>query len=147
MVIGRYREKMRRTFGVVFLSSPPSLPTAVLRFWFLCGWLCFFAVFLCTLLDTYQLVIIGIAVSCSNGLVNYFQEIARLLALEEATLSTDLQQGYALKSLTGIWWHRHKSCSRIRDGVIFVLLQHVAEFQRDVIQCFTIVSIGFLPSI
>ena len=29
------------------------------------------------------------------------QEIARLLALEEATLSTDLQQGYALKSLTG----------------------------------------------
>lgn len=29
------------------------------------------------------------------------QEIAHLLALEEATLSTDLQQGYALKSLTG----------------------------------------------
>lgn len=29
------------------------------------------------------------------------QEIANLLALEEATLSTDLQQGYALKSLTG----------------------------------------------
>lgn len=34
--------------------------------------------------------------SCS-----FFQEIAHLLALEEATLSTDLQQGYALKSLTG----------------------------------------------
>lgn len=35
--------------------------------------------------------------------VNLFsiQEIANLLALEEATLSTDLQQGYALKSLTG----------------------------------------------
>ncbi|MEQ2163900.1 hypothetical protein GOODEAATRI_001011, partial [Goodea atripinnis] len=32
---------------------------------------------------------------------NFFQEIANLLALEEATLSTDLQQGYALKSLTG----------------------------------------------
>uniref|UniRef100_A0A8C3QPV4 Ubiquitin protein ligase E3 component n-recognin 4 n=1 Tax=Cyanoderma ruficeps TaxID=181631 RepID=A0A8C3QPV4_9PASS len=30
------------------------------------------------------------------------KEIARLLALEEATLSTDLQQGYALKSLTGL---------------------------------------------
>uniref|UniRef100_A0A3B4FTU0 Ubiquitin protein ligase E3 component n-recognin 4 n=1 Tax=Pundamilia nyererei TaxID=303518 RepID=A0A3B4FTU0_9CICH len=31
------------------------------------------------------------------------KEIANLLALEEATLSTDLQQGYALKSLTGIF--------------------------------------------
>ncbi|XP_010769119.1 LOW QUALITY PROTEIN: E3 ubiquitin-protein ligase UBR4 [Notothenia coriiceps] len=30
------------------------------------------------------------------------KEIANLLALEEATLSTDLQQGYALKSLTGL---------------------------------------------
>ncbi|XP_069096233.1 E3 ubiquitin-protein ligase UBR4 isoform X5 [Pleurodeles waltl] len=30
------------------------------------------------------------------------KEIARLLSLEEATLSTDLQQGYALKSLTGL---------------------------------------------
>uniref|UniRef100_A0A672LG87 Ubiquitin protein ligase E3 component n-recognin 4 n=1 Tax=Sinocyclocheilus grahami TaxID=75366 RepID=A0A672LG87_SINGR len=30
------------------------------------------------------------------------KEIAHLLALEEATLSTDLQQGYALKSLTGL---------------------------------------------
>ncbi|XP_066493904.1 E3 ubiquitin-protein ligase UBR4 [Tiliqua scincoides] len=30
------------------------------------------------------------------------KEIARLLALEEATLSTDLQQGYALKSITGL---------------------------------------------
>ncbi|XP_013766248.1 E3 ubiquitin-protein ligase UBR4 [Pundamilia nyererei] len=30
------------------------------------------------------------------------KEIANLLALEEATLSTDLQQGYALKSLTGM---------------------------------------------
>ncbi|MEE6525819.1 hypothetical protein FKM82_026076, partial [Ascaphus truei] len=30
------------------------------------------------------------------------KEIARLLALEEATLSTDLQQGFALKSLTGL---------------------------------------------
>lgn len=38
------------------------------------------------------------------GLIAYSssQEIAHLLALEEATLSTDLQQGYALKSLTGI---------------------------------------------
>lgn len=71
--------------------------------------------------NTRQLVVIGIAVSCPNAIVNYFQEIARLLALEEATLSTDLQQGYALKSLTGIWWHQHKCCSRIRDGVIIVL--------------------------
>uniref|UniRef100_A0A673KP75 E3 ubiquitin-protein ligase UBR4 n=1 Tax=Sinocyclocheilus rhinocerous TaxID=307959 RepID=A0A673KP75_9TELE len=30
------------------------------------------------------------------------KEIAHLLALEEATLNTDLQQGYALKSLTGL---------------------------------------------
>ncbi|CAB1330311.1 unnamed protein product, partial [Coregonus sp. 'balchen'] len=30
------------------------------------------------------------------------KEIANLLSLEEATLSTDLQQGYALKSLTGL---------------------------------------------
>ncbi|XP_077460740.1 E3 ubiquitin-protein ligase UBR4 isoform X2 [Stigmatopora argus] len=30
------------------------------------------------------------------------KEIANLLALEEATLSTDLQQGYALKSFTGL---------------------------------------------
>ncbi|CAG03215.1 unnamed protein product [Tetraodon nigroviridis] len=35
-------------------------------------------------------------------LKNMSQEIANLLALEEATLSTDLQQGYALKSLTGL---------------------------------------------
>lgn len=73
------------------------------------------------MLDSRQPVVIAIAVSCPNRLVNYFQEIARLLALEEATLSTDLQQGYALKSLTGIWWHQRKSCSRIRDGAIVVL--------------------------
>ncbi|KAF3820259.1 hypothetical protein GH733_015768 [Mirounga leonina] len=36
------------------------------------------------------------------GSVYHKEEIARLLALEEATLSTDLQQGYALKSLTGL---------------------------------------------
>ncbi|XP_017342515.1 E3 ubiquitin-protein ligase UBR4 isoform X1 [Ictalurus punctatus] len=35
-----------------------------------------------------------------GNLIN--KEIAHLLALEEATLSTDLQQGYALKSLTGL---------------------------------------------
>lgn len=85
-----------------FSLLSPSFPAAVLQFWFLCD-------------------IIGIAVSCPNRLVNYSQEIARLLALEEATLSTDLQQGYALKSLTGIWWHQHESCSRFRDGGILVL--------------------------
>lgn len=37
----------------------------------------------------------------ANSACHPLQEIARLLALEEATLSTDLQQGYALKSLTG----------------------------------------------
>jgi len=66
-----------------------------------------------SLLDAHQLINIDIAVCCPNGLVNYFQEIARLLALEEATLSTDLQQGYALKSLTGIWWCQCNSCSGI----------------------------------
>lgn len=79
-----------------------------------------------SMLNTHQLVLIDTAVYCPNGLVNYFQEIARLLALEEATLSTDLQQGYALKSLTGksltgMWWHQHESFSGIGNGVLVVL--------------------------
>lgn len=39
---------------------------------------------------------------CIHTTCSRLQEIARLLALEEATLSTDLQQGYALKSITGM---------------------------------------------
>lgn len=74
-----------------------------------------------SMLNTHQLVLIDTAVYCPNGLVNYFQEIARLLALEEATLSTDLQQGYALKSLTGMWWHQHESCSGTGNWVLVVL--------------------------
>lgn len=103
-----------------FSLVSPFLPTAAVL---VSLWLALFlrCVPLRPVLDTCQLVSIGAAVSFPNGLVNYFQEIARLLALEEATLSTDLQQGYALKSLTGIWWHQHESCSRIRDGVIVVL--------------------------
>jgi len=59
-------------FGVDFLATPPSLPTAALQFWFL--WL---ALILCcvplrSVLDTRQLVIIGIAVSCPNRLAHYF---------------------------------------------------------------------------
>lgn len=53
---------------------------------------------------TFQMCGIHTHISYQKSLNSvYFpiQEIANLLALEEATLSTDLQQGYALKSLTG----------------------------------------------
>lgn len=98
----------------------------------------------CSVLNAHQLVIIGVWVCCPNRLVNYFQEIARLLALEEATLSTDLQQGYALKSLTGMWWHQRKSRSRIRDGSDCCSITACSRMSE---KFFAIVSIGFLLSI
>lgn len=105
---------MRGIFVAVFLSFPPSLPAGVLVL-SLCLAQCLGRVPLHLVLDT--VIIIGVAGSWPDRLVNYFQEIARLLALEEATLSTDLQQGYALKSLTGT----QGSCSRVTAGVVIVL--------------------------